>query len=177
MYTDLSEEDNHAARVIGIGAVKYADLSMNRESNYRFSYKKMLSLSGNTAPYMLYAYARIQGIRRKAAKTLQIDLDSIADTMEPSQLIFTDTAETTLAKVLLKFDDVLREIEIDLYPSKLCEYIFDLSQKFNQFYERCSVIKADSTEVAHTRILLCSITAQTIKKSLFLLGIDTLEKI
>ena len=135
--TELTVEEKNAASVIGIGAVKYADLSMNRESNYRFSYKKMLSLSGNTAPYMLYAFARIQGIKRKASESLNVDLDGVGW----KSILFTKPEELALAKALLKLDDILREIETELYPNKLCEYIFDLSQKFNQFYENCSVTK------------------------------------
>ena len=171
----LTDDELHAAKVLGIGAVKYADLSMNRESNYRFSFKKMLSLSGNTAPYMLYAYARIQGIRRKAAENLKLT-DNTFD-VDPAVLVFTKPEEVSLAKALLQLDDILREIEQDLYPNKLCEYIFELSQKFNQFYENCPVIKAETPEIAVTRTLLCSVSAETLKVSLSLLGIDCLEKI
>ena len=101
----------------------------------------MLSLSGNTAPYMLYAYARIQGIRRKATESLNLNFRKNNVDINFESILFTESEELVLAKSLLKFDDVLREIEIDLYPNKLCEYIFDLSQKFNQFYETCSVTK------------------------------------
>ena len=97
----------------------------------------MLSLSGNTAPYMLYAFARIQGIKRKASESLNVDLDGVGW----KSILFTKPEELALAKALLKLDDILREIETELYPNKLCEYIFDLSQKFNQFYENCSVTK------------------------------------
>ena len=138
--TELTEQEKYAASVIGIGAVKYADLSMNRESNYRFSYKKMLSLAGNTAPYMLYAFARIQGIRRKASESLNLELDAKSKNISWEDISFSKSEELLLAKSLLRIDDILREVEKDLYCNKLCEYIFDLSQKFNQFYENCPVI-------------------------------------
>eukprot|EP01036_Dinobryon_divergens_P036127 gene36127-46969_t len=107
-------ESQRRARVVGIAAVKYADLSMNRESNYRFSFKKMLSLAGNTAPYMLYAYARIEGIRRKAAESTQAVQGDTQDT----HFALAAPEELALAKLLIKFEDVLREVEKDLYPSK-----------------------------------------------------------
>ena len=116
------------ARVVGIAAVKYADLSMNRESNYRFSFKKMLSLAGNTAPYMLYAYARIEGIRRKAAESTQ--------SMQQGDIHFALAMpeELALAKLLIKFEDVLREVEKDLYPSKVRVAWVFCSNYFILFY-------------------------------------------
>ena len=164
----LSDEDKNAAKVVGLGAVKYADLSMNRESNYRFSYKKMLSLNGNTAPYMLYAYVRIQGIKRKAVEGLSGKIN---------QIEFTKKEEVVLAKQLIKFDEVLKEIERELYPNKLCEYLYDLSSKFNQFYEKCPVLKAESAIEKDSRTSLCILTADTLQLSLKLLGIDTVDKL
>ncbi len=171
--TDLSDEQKNIARVVGIGAVKYADLSMNRESNYRFSFTKMLSLQGNTAPYMLYAYARIQGIRRKAL---------LAGTAEATKVqVVHDTLltpeELALSKHLLKLEEVLREVERNLYPNALCEYLFELSSLFNKFYENCPVLKAETSELRISRTALCSLSADALKLSLGLLGIDTLEQL
>ena len=123
------ERINIVSKIVGIGAVKYADLSMNRESNYRFSYERMLSLNGNTAPYMLYAYARICGIVRKS--TGQENADSI-EWPEASEIIITEDAEFELIRNLVRLSDVLNEVESDLYPSKICDYLFETSQKFNK---------------------------------------------
>ena len=186
---ELSMEDKEVARIVGIGAVKYADLSMNRESNYRFSYSKMLSLTGNTAPYMLYAYARIQGIRRKALAGMTVtnndnnsensnesNITKVLD-VPANSLKLPTKEEQALAKQLMRLDEILDEVSRDLYPNKLCEYLFDLSQKFNQFYERCPVLGAETEELKVSRAALCSLTADTLKLSLGLLGIRTVEKL
>lgn len=126
----VSEEVlDRVAKTVGIGAVKYADLSMNRESNYRFSYDRMLSLNGNTAPYMLYAYARICGIIRKS--TDQEDGEPIK-WPEAAQIIVSDDTEVQLMRSLIHLPDVLNEVERDLYPNKICDYLFETSQKFNK---------------------------------------------
>ena len=166
------------SRAVGIGAVKYADLAMNRNSNYRFAFSKMLSLSGNTAPYMMYAYARIRGIQRRAIAKLgdeKINLDM--SSISPDELVLDTPAELNLARHLLKLSDVLREVERDLLPSKLCEYIFELSGKFNQFYESCPVLAAESPELQRSRLALCGTSASVLRLSLGLLGIDTLERL
>lgn len=123
------ERIDTVSKIVGVGAVKYADLSMNRESNYRFSYERMLSLNGNTAPYMLYAYARICGIVRKA--TGQENADSI-EWPEASEIIITEDAEFELIRNLVRLSDVLNEVETDLYPNRICDYLFETSQKFNK---------------------------------------------
>lgn len=162
---EKSELDTEkVARIVGIGAVKYADLSMNRESNYRFSYSKMLALNGNTAPYMLYAYARIRGIHRK----LQLDSCSFEADLEHN-------TEIALAKQLLKFPDVILRLEKDLSPHIMCEYLFELGQCFNQFYETCPVMQAPTPEVQKTRGALCELTANTLRVSLGLLGIGVVD--
>jgi arginyl-tRNA synthetase len=171
----LTAEEQATARTIGLAAVKYADLSMNRESNYRFSYEKMLALSGNTAPYMLYAYVRIRGIQRKAIESLSIDSSSSQNNL--NQLSFLKAEEMILAKHLLRWDEVLYEVARDLYPNKLCEYLFELSQKFNQFYETCPVIKAESAEQQVSRTALCTVTADVLRLSLGLLGIQVVDKL
>ncbi|MDB9528125.1 arginine--tRNA ligase [Oscillatoria sp. CS-180] len=156
------------AQTVGIGAVKYADLSQNRTSNYVFSYDKMLALQGNTAPYMLYAYVRVQGISRKG----NIDFQTLDDDA-PIQL--EDDSELTLAKHVLQLDEVIAAVAEDLYPNRLCQYLFELSQKFNQFYDRCSVLQAEEPQRT-SRLMLCDLTARTLKLGLSLLGIQVLER-
>jgi arginyl-tRNA synthetase len=164
----------NVARIVGIGAVKYADLTLNRESNYRFSYERMLSLNGNTAPYMLYAYARVCGIIRKASG--QDNAESI-EWPEAAEIIISHESEMDLIRNLVKLPDIINEVERDLYPNKMCDYLFETSQKFNQFYENCSVNNADTPELKASRLSLCTATAGTIRLLMTLLGIDVVEKL
>ncbi len=156
------------AETVGLGAVKYADLSQNRTSNYIFSFDKMLALQGNTAPYMLYAYVRIQGISRKG----NIDFDHLPPT---TTVQLQEEAELTLARHLLQLDQVLEEVAQDLYPNQLCLYLFELSQKFNQFYDRCTVLQAPEPQRT-SRLILSHLTARTLQLGLNLLGIPVLER-
>jgi arginyl-tRNA synthetase len=165
---ETEEFKAHAAQVIGISAVKYADLSQNRTSSYIFSYDKMLSLQGNTAPYLLYAYVRVQGISRKGG----IDFAKLA---EDCAIVLQEETELTLAKHLLQFDEVLSEIEAELFPNRLCQYLFELSQKFNVFYDRCPILNAEEP-LRTSRLVLADLTARTIKLGLSLLGIPVLER-
>jgi arginyl-tRNA synthetase len=156
------------AETVGIGAVKYADLSQNRTSNYIFSYDKMLALQGNTAPYLLYAYVRVQGISRKGG----IDFKALG---ADAAIHLADASEFALAKHILQLDEVVHEVAQDLLPNRLCQYLFELSQKFNQFYDRCSVLQAAEPQRT-SRLLLCDLTARTLKLGLSLLGIQVLER-
>jgi arginyl-tRNA synthetase len=158
----------HVAQVVGISAVKYADLSQNRTSNYVFSFDKMLSLQGNTAPYMLYAYVRIQGISRKGG----INFEQLGS---DAKILLQEDTELVLGKHILQLSEVLREVEQDLLPNRLCQYLYELSQKFNQFYEQCPVLQAE-TRLRTSRLVLCHLTAQTLKLGLSLLGIPVLER-
>lgn len=161
------EFKQEVAEAVGLGAVKYADLSQNRTSNYIFSYDKMLALQGNTAPYMLYAYVRIRGISRKG----EIDFDH-----PTTQAIHLKAeAEISLAKHLLQLSEVIDAIAEDLLPNRLCQYLFELSQKFNQFYDLCPVLQAPEPERT-SRLALCNLTAKTLKLGLDLLGMKTIEK-
>lgn len=157
-----------AAEAVGLAAVKYADLSQNRTSNYVFSYDKMLSLQGNTAPYMLYAYVRVQGIGRKG----EIDFENLS-TNPTIQL--SSEAEVVLAKHLLQFGEVIEAVAEDLLPNRICQYLFELSQKFNQFFEQCPVLQAEEPERS-SRLSLCNISAKTLKLGLGLLGMRVLER-
>lgn len=164
------EEDfiNEVSQIVGLSAVKYADLSQNRTTDYRFSYDKMLALQGNTAPYLLYAYVRVQGISRKG----NIDLDKLESNQD---ILLTEETELVLAKHLLQLDYIIKEVEKDLLPNRLCLYLFELSQKFNQFYDQCPILQAEE-EVKLSRLILADLTAKTIKLGLSLLGISVLER-
>jgi arginyl-tRNA synthetase len=161
----------NSAETVGLSAVKYADLSQNRTSNYVFSYDKMLALQGNTAPYMMYAYARPQGISRKG----DIDFDNLGDN---AQIILDGELELILAKHLLQFESIITEVERDLLPNRLCQYLFELSQKFNQLYAddiKYPILKAEEP-LRTSRLILCHLTAKTLKLGLDLLGIPVLER-
>ncbi|MDH6099475.1 arginine--tRNA ligase [Anabaenopsis sp. FSS-46] len=162
---------SEVAKVVGISAVKYADLSQNRTSDYIFSYDKMLDLKGNTAPYMLYAYARIQGISRKGG----INFSELGDNV---QVLLQHQTELALAKYLLQLDEVITTVEQELLPNRLCEYLYELSKKFNQFYDRNQGVRVLEAEepLRTSRLILCDLTARTLKLGLDLLGIPVLER-
>ena len=166
--TETEEWKAKTAAAIGIGAIKYADLSLNRMTNYIFSYDKMLSLHGNTAPYMMYAYVRVQGISREGG----IDFHQVGAN---AKVMLEQPAELELAKQLLKLDDVLDAVTSEFLPNRICEHLFDLSQKFNHFYETCPVLSAES-EVKTSRLILCHLTAATIRIGLTLLGIPIVDR-
>jgi arginyl-tRNA synthetase len=158
----------NVAHVVGLSAVKYADLSQNRASNYVFSYDKMLALKGNTALYMLYVCARVRGIARKG----EIDFENLD---AGAKVILQSDVELVLAKHLLQFSEVINAVEGDLLPNRICQYLFELSQKFNQFFEQCPVLKSEEP-LRTSRLVLCDLTARTLKLGLGLLGIQVLER-
>lgn len=157
------------ARVIGLGAVKYADLSPNRQSDYIFSWDKMLALSGNTAPYLQYAYARIKSIFRKARETSAAQLS-------PGDVLVSAPQEFTLAKHLLNFGIVLEAAAEEYRPNFICTYLFELAGHFTSFYENCPVLKAEAVEVRASRLQLCDLTARVLKQGLEILGIEVVEQ-
>lgn len=154
---------DEVSQTIGLGAVKYADLSQNRLSNYVFSYEKMLALHGNTAPYLIYAYVRVQGIARKQEGV-------------GGAVLLKEAAELDLARQLLRFDEALDKVARDYEPNHLCAYLFELSQKFNSFYEACPILSAEAS-VKASRLTLADLTAKTLKLGLGLLGIKTVERL
>ena len=165
---ELPEPQRHEiARVVGIGAVKYADLLPNRQSDYVFSWDKMLALQGNTAPYLQYAYARIRSIFRKGAD--EIKGSSIRE------IILNAPHEIALAKHLLRFGLVLEAVADDYRPNFLCNYLYELAGLFAGFYENCPVLKAEPAERA-SRLALCDLTGRVLKQGLEMLGIETLEQ-
>ncbi|PIT30517.1 arginine--tRNA ligase [Snodgrassella alvi] len=161
---DLSPaEIAHIGQVVGIGAVKYADLSKNRTSDYIFDWDSMLSFEGNTAPYLQYAYTRVQSVFRKAGtwdKNTSINLN------EP--------LEQQLAVELLRFEDVLDSVADSTYPHYLAAYLYQIATLFSRFYEACPILKADDA-TRNSRLQLTSLTGKTLQQGLILLGIDTLE--
>ena len=164
----------HVATTVGLAAVKYADLSQNRITNYQFSFDRMLALQGNTAPYLLYAVVRIAGIARKGG-----DLEGAAVVGDGSgvapALQFSEPQEWALVRELLKLDAVIAEVEEELLPNRLCSYLFELSQVFNRFYDQVPVLKAEEP-ARSSRLALCRLTAGTLRLGLGLLGIPTLER-
>lgn len=171
------------ATTVGLAAVKYADLSTNRITNYQFSFDRMLALTGNTAPYLLYAVVRIAGIARRGAEgagagAAEMAPDSPVDPLTAEgggSLRFSEPQEWALVRHLLGFDAVIAEVEEELLPNRLCSYLFELSQIFNRFYDQVPVLKAPPQARA-SRLALCRLTADTLKLGLGLLGIPTLER-
>jgi arginyl-tRNA synthetase len=168
-----ADKKEKIAKAVGIGAVKYADYSNNRTSDYVFSFDKMLAMDGNTAPYMQYAYARIKSIERKA----QDKKVSIEDELAGLQALnLTDPAELDLAKCLIRYGEAIQAAAADYRPNYLTAYLYELAQKFSAFYTNCPVLKA-KPDKRPTRLLLCDLTAKTIKHGLSeLLGIEVVEQ-
>ena len=165
---DLSDEEK--ARVIdavGIGAVKYADLSKNRTTDYVFDWDNMLSFEGNTAPYMQYAYTRIHSIFTKA----DVDLNSLAE----APILLNDDKERALAVKLLQFEEAVSGVAKEGAPHILCGYLYELAGAFSSFYEYCPILNA-TDEVKASRLKLALLTQRTLKQGLDLLGIKTVEK-
>jgi arginyl-tRNA synthetase len=170
------------ARAVGIGAVKYADLSQNRTTDYVFSWPKMLAMTGNTAPYMQYAYVRVQSIFRKAGADQNVGAASPprsafagASADRPQSITLEHRAELDLAKHLLRFGETLQSVMDDDKPNWLTAYLYDLAGKFSSFYDNCPVIQS-AEPVRSSRLQLCRLTADVMKRGLNLLGIDVIEQ-
>ena len=163
---DLSDAEKiDIAQKIGIGAVKYADLSQYRMTDYVFSWDKMLSLQGNTAPYLQNAYVRIRSIFRKAGET-QTKID---------QLVLAEAAEINLAKLLCQFAEVVPQVLNDFRPNILANYLFELANSFHTFYEACPVLKSEEP-ARSSRLALCDLAGRVLQRGLDLLGIKVPEK-
>lgn len=164
---DMDEETlTEIARVVGISSVKYADLSKNRTSDYIFSFEQMLSFEGNTAPYLLYAYTRVAGIFKRVE---EMDLSTAKINLEHEK-------EKDLGNKLAQFGEILNRVVDKGQPHVLCGYLFELAGAFSSFYEACPVLAADNEDQKASRLLLAKLTANTLKKGLNLLGIETLER-
>ncbi|MHC4587601.1 MAG: arginine--tRNA ligase, partial [Planctomycetota bacterium] len=168
---ELSQDEKESiAKAVGIGAVKYSDYSNNRTSDYVFSFDKMLAMDGNTAPYMQYAYARIKSIERKVPFDIKDKLASL------DALNLSEPAELDLAKYLVRYGEALQAAVADYRPNYLTTYLYELAQKFSVFYTNCPVLKAEQDK-RPTRLLLCDLTAKTIRHGLSeLLGIEVVEQ-
>jgi arginyl-tRNA synthetase len=166
---DLDEQQlKEIADAVGIGAVKYADLSKNRTTDYIFDWDNMLAFEGNTAPYLQYAFTRIQSIFRKAG----VPADGLG-----GEVMLDQPAELALAQKLVQFNDIIQSVASKGTPHLLCTYLFELAGLFMSFYEACPVNKAEvPSEVRKSRLQLCAATAKTLQLGLDNLGIKTLEK-
>lgn len=163
---DLKEtERREIAHIVGIGAVKYSDLSKNRTSDYVFSWELMLSFEGNTAPYLQYAYARIQSVFRKAGS------------VEPAAITLGEPSERALGLKLLQFNEIVESVGREGQPHHLCNYLYEIAGNFMTFYEACPMLRDDvPTEVRASRLQLAKLSADTLKTGLGLLGIGVLER-
>ena len=167
--TALSEQEKaDVIEAVGIGSVKYADLSKNRTTDYVFDWDNMLSFEGNTAPYMQYAYTRIRSIFNRS----QIALSEV----EQAQLSITNEKERALAIKLLQFEEAVQVVGKEGTPHVLCAYLYELAGVFSSFYEHCPILNNDDQQVKLSRLKLALLTERTLKQGLDLLGIKTVEK-
>lgn len=165
-----ADERRRIAEVVGIGVVKYADLSQNRTSDYVFSWEKMLATDGNTATYMQYAYARNRSIFREGGENPE------RYRANPPSVTLDQPAERALGLQLLRFPEAVDAAAQDYRPNAITAYLWDLSKAFSGFYQTCPVLKAESPPLRESRLLLCDLTARVIQKGLDLLGIKTVER-
>ena len=163
-----ADEQARVGRMIGIGAIKYADLSTDRTKDYVFDWERMLSFDGNTAPYLQYAHARIRSLFRRAAVE-PASVRHLTPTLDAPQ-------ERALALRLLSFDGAVSETVERYVPHRLCNYLFDLAQDFTAFYEACPVLRAETDALRDSRLALADLTARVLEKGLGLLGIDAPER-
>ena len=164
----LPEEELRAiAKVVGIGAVKYADLSKHRTSDYSFNFELMLNFEGNTAPYLLYAYTRVAGVFRKLGKGF--------DQVE-GEIRLQAPQEQDLAARLAQFGEILNNVAEKGTPHVLCSYLYDVAGLFSSFYENCPILAAETPEQQQSRLRLAALTGRTLKQGLELLGLETLER-
>ncbi|MEI6322061.1 MAG: arginine--tRNA ligase [bacterium] len=161
------EEQKEIAKIIGLGAVKYADLMQHRLTDYVFSWEKMLSFQGNTAPYLQNAYVRIRSIFRKAVES--------GVSTEDAEIIIQAPAERALALQILQFGEVLHSVLDDQRPNLLCLYLYELANNFHSFYEACPILKSEGT-IRESRLALAGVTAKVLKTGLGLLGISVPER-
>lgn len=163
-----ADELEKLANAVGIGAVKYADLSKNRTTDYIFDWDNMLAFEGNTAPYMQYAYTRVLSVFRKA----EIDESVLAN----ANVVITEDREAQLAARLLQFEETLNVVAREGTPHVMCSYLYDLAGLFSGFYEHCPILSAENEEVRNSRLKLAQLTAKTLKLGLDTLGIETVER-
>ncbi|MFW7243004.1 arginine--tRNA ligase [Citrobacter sp. BNK-39] len=163
-----ADELEKLANAVGIGAVKYADLSKNRTTDYIFDWDNMLAFEGNTAPYMQYAYTRVLSVFRKA----DIDESALAN----AQVVISEDREAQLAARLLQFEETLTVVAREGTPHVMCAYLYDVAGLFSGFYEHCPILSAKNEEIRNSRLKLAQLTAKTLKLGLDTLGIETVER-
>jgi arginyl-tRNA synthetase len=163
-------EQRRVAEVVGIGAIKYADLSQNRISDYVFDWQKMMAMNGNTATYLQYANARVRSIFRKGGRAPEAIRD------QRPAIALSHPAERALGVRLLRLPEVLELADSELKPNILTDYLFDLANAFSTFFQECPVLKAESAERRDSRLALCDLTARILKFGLDLLGIDVVDR-
>jgi arginyl-tRNA synthetase len=169
---ELSEEDKREiANIVGIGAIKYADLCHNRTSDYVFDMDKMVALDGNTAAYIQYSYARTRSILQRAVGEGHVSAD-----WDQQPIRIDHAAERTLALQILRFEDTLAGSMTEYLPNGVTEYLFDLAKCFSSFFDQCSVLNAESLEQKQSRLKLTVLTGRVLKQGLQLLGIETVER-
>ncbi len=167
----LSEQERQEiAEAVGVGALKYADLSQNRTSDYVFSWEKMLAMQGNTGAYLQYAYARVRSIFRKG----EVDPDHLRQNVP--RILLSTAAERRLALLLVRFPEAVQQAVEDYMPHYLTNYLYELAETFSTFYNTCDVLRAESDQLRASRLALCDLTARTLKLGLELLGIRTPER-
>ena len=162
------EEIDEVSRVVGIGAVKYADLRQNRLSDYQFDWDKMISFQGNAGPYLQYAYARCGSIFAKGG----LDMGSVA---ESAAVVLEASSEIALGKHLLRFSDVVHQAAATSQPHLICEHVYELARAFNSFYAECPVLDAEG-ETRESRLGLTALTARQIRRGLGLVGIGVVDR-
>ncbi len=164
---EMSEEEKlELAKKLGLGAIKYSDLSSHRTSDYTFSYEKMLKFEGNTAPFLLYSYVRVSGIKRKIGS----DIEQLK---QKAAIKINHPSEIDLGLHLCRFSECLKAFKNELLPNRLAEYLFELAHYFNAFYRDCTV---EGSKEQEARLLLCELTAQVMEKGLHLLGLQTVQR-
>jgi arginyl-tRNA synthetase len=168
---DLPEPERKGiARVVGLGAIKYADLLPNRQSDYVFNWDKMLALNGNSAPYLQYAYARTRSVFRKAG---ELGADSALNQL--TELTLSAPEEIELAKLLLNFGFSLERASEEYRPNFICNYLYELAGRFARFWENCPVLKSEAGQRA-SRLALCDLTGRVLHQGLEVLGIEVLDR-
>jgi arginyl-tRNA synthetase len=173
----LSEKELHAiGKAVGIGAVKYADLSNDLIRDYVFNFDRMIAFEGNTGPYMQYAHARVCSIFTKASRDQGIKASSAAGETDSGDFIIQHSAERRLALAMLRYGGVVADVGRSLEPHRLCTYLYQLADDFSTFYQECPVLKAEDDAVRRSRLRLCDLVRRVLADGLNLLGIDAPQR-
>ena len=167
-----AEEQENIAEAVGIGAIKFADLSHHRTSDYRFNLDKMVALDGNTSAYVQYSYARMEKILQKA----NANDEDVATMVKEYGLEFTHIAERNLVLQLIKFEEALTTVHKDYAPNHLVDYLLETAKAYSRFNDNCHVLKAESESIRATRLAIVVHCKQTLGKGLHLLGIDVVPR-